>query len=508
MSHADDFLAKLTGGSFREWSREVVSEDPLRFSGRQAYSSRLAELQAEDPQAEAVRVGFATIGGHESAVICSDYDFMAGTLGVAAAERVARAFVVATASRRPVVGICRSGGTRMQEGTPAFIKMLSIGAAVSEHREAGLPYLSYLMDPAMGGALAAWGTQGHLVWAEPGASISLTGPRVVKAVIGETVPLDEISSEAAMKRGLVDDVVHPGDLARRIGEWMDIVVPPVEVLSRPEPPVPDEARAREHRDTWQSVIRSRSHDRPSIDSLLQAAGSPLIEIRGDRAGTDDRGLLAGFTKFRGEPAVAIGFRRPGGRGAEVSASGYRKAQRAVWIAEELGLPVVSFIDTRGTGAGARVEQEGLGHAVGTLIRQLLGIRAPTVSILMGEGAGAGAIALLAADTMIALEDSWLAPIAPEAGSAILFRNTDEAPRMARGQGADLKTLRDEGLIDLVLPEEPTVQQTCERLVDAVAWTLRRTSSIPPEERLLKRRVNVRSLARQHLIIRDPAPGAS
>ena len=507
MPHADDFLSKLTDGSFREWSREVVSEDPLGFSGRQDYASRLAELQAEDPQAEAVRVGFATIRGHESAVICSDYDFMAGTLGVASAERVARAFVVATASRRPVVGICRSGGTRMQEGTPAFIKMLSIGAAVSEHREAGLPYLSYLMDPAMGGALAAWGTQGHLVWAEPGASIALTGPRVVKAVVGETVPLDEISSEAAMERGLVDDLVHPDDLARRIGEWLDIVVPPI-APARPEPPAPDQARARRHPDTWQSVIRSRSPDRPSIESVLQAADSPLIEMRGDRAGKDDRGLLAGFTRFGGEPAVAIGFRRPGGRGAEVSPSGYRKAQRAVWIAEELGLPVVSFIDTRGTGAGAGVESEGLGHAVGTLIRQLLGVRVPTVSVLIGEGAGAGAIALLAADTMIALEDSWLAPIAPEAGSAILFRGVEEAPRMARGQGADVESLRAEGLVGMVLPEGATVQQTCEQLVHAVAWTLRRASSIPPEERLMKRRVNTRSLARQHLIIRDPSQGAS
>ena len=560
MSEVDVFLAKLTEGSFVEWSREVVTTDPLAFSDRHAYAARLAALQADDPLAEAVKVGFASIGGHDVAVVCSDYEFVAGTLGIAAAERVARAFVVATAARRPVIGICRSGGTRMQEGTPAFVKMLSIGAAISEHREAGLPFLSYLMHPAMGGALAAWGTQGQLVWASPGAAISVTGPRVVEAVTGRTVPLDEIVSEAALKRGLIDDIVHPDVLAPRIAEWLDIVIagtvnpagssgrsgssarllsPPAAVAGNPagssdssgssDPPgsssaasagsqagqragssgsslaSPAAAGREEQPDPWRSVLRSRAQDRPSVESVIEAADSPLIEIRGDRAGEDDRGLVAGFARFSGVPAVAVGFRRPEGRGSEVSPAGYRKAQRAVSIADELDLPLVSFIDTRGAGVGAEVEAAGLAHAVGTLIRELLGLRIPTVSVLIGEGSGAGAIALVAADVMIALEHAWLAPISPEAASAILFRDTEAAAQMARGQAADVEALQDEGIVDTIVPEGPTVAQTSVALADAVATALRKASSMPPEERLLTRRAAIRSLARQHLTIRESAP---
>lgn len=508
MSEADAFLAKLTGGSFREWSREVVTTDPLAFSDRHAYAARLAGLQADDPLAEAVKVGFADIGDHDVAVICSDYDFVAGTLGIAAAERVARAFVVATAARRPVIGICRSGGTRMQEGTPAFVKMLSIGAAISEHREAGLVYLSYLMHPAMGGALAAWGTQGQLVWASPGASISVTGPRIVEAVTGETVPLHEIASEAALERGLIDGIVHPDMLAPRIAEWLDIVSarsgnPAGSMRSPPVPPSPADPIGQP--DPWRSVLRSRAQDRPSIESVIEAADSPLIEIRGDRAGEDDRGLLAGFARFRGVPAVAVGFRRPGGRGSEVSPGGYRKAQRAVSIADELNLPLVSFIDTRGAGVGAEVEAAGLAHVIGTLIRELLGVRIPTVSVLIGEGSGAGAIALLAADATIALEHAWLAPIAPEAASAILFRGTDEAAQMARSQAANVEALQSEGIVDTIVPEGPTVAQTSAVLADAVARALQEASSVPPDERLLTRRAAIRSLARQHLTIREAPP---
>ncbi|MYB29315.1 MAG: hypothetical protein F4X38_09260, partial [Acidimicrobiaceae bacterium] len=225
----------------------------------------------------------------------------------------------------------------------------------------------------------------------------------------------------------------------------------------------------------------------------------------DRAGSDDRNLLAGFTSLGGEPAVAVGFRRPQGRGAEVSPGGYRKAQRAISIAEELGLPLVSFIDTKGAGAGIDEESEGLAHSVGSLIRELLGVRIPTVSVLMGEGSGAGAIALVAADSVIALENAWLAPIAPEAASAILFRSTERAAHMVRGQAADVAALRDEGLLDSVVPEGPTVAETSEMLVNAVASALRKTAAMPPEERLLARRANVRSLARQHLTIREAAP---
>ena len=508
MTGVESFLAELTGGTFREWSQEVVTADPLAFGEKQAYAARLARLQADDPLAEASRVGFGTIGSHEVALICSDYEFVAGTLGIAAAERVARAFGIATVARRPVISICQSGGTRMQEGTPAFIKMLSIGAAISEHREAGLPYLSYLMDPTMGGTLAALGTQGHLVWAAPGASISLTGPRVVEAVTGRPFPRDEISAEAGLRRGLVDDIVQPDELAPRITEWLDIVSPKVAAPAVPadrSAPAPVEAQAQRRPDAWRSVLRSRARHRPSIESVIEASGAPLVEIRGDRAGSDDRNLLAGFTSLGGEPAVAVGFLRPQGRGAEVSPGGYRKAQRAISIAEELGLPLVSFIDTKGAGAGIDEESEGLAHSVGSLIRELLGVRIPTVSVLMGEGSGAGAIALVAADSVIALENAWLAPIAPEAASAILFRSTERAAHMVRGQAADVDALQDEGLIDAIVPEGPTVAETSEALVNAVAGALRKTAAMPPEERLLARRANVRSLARQHLTIREPAP---
>ena len=543
-TEAEALLEQLSAGTFRELSREVLATDPLDFTDRLAYRARLARLQAEDPSAEAVRVGFAVIGGHDTVVVCSEYGFMAGTLGVAAGERVARAFVLATAARRPVIGICRSGGTRMQEGTPAFIKMLSIGAAISEHREAGLACLSYLMDPAMGGALAAWGTQGHLVWAEPGASIALTGPRVVEAVTAEHVPLDEISAEAALQRGLIDEIVPLDELAARATAWLDIAAPAgraqqhaptpqpaptpqrtSEPLGAPKPrPTPTPQRTPEpldaatprdvahpqpvHVDAWASVLRSRSGDRPSIETLIAAADSHLIEIRGDRSGRDDRGLITGFIQMRDHRVVTIGFRRPTGRGAEVEPCGYRKAHRAVAIAAELGLPLVSFIDTRGAGAGVEVESEGLADAVGTLIRELLRVRIPTVAVLVGEGAGAGAIGLLAADAIVALEHAWLAPIAPEAASAIVFRNTDEAAQMVRNQAADTASLQREGLVDMVVPEGPTVSCTSRRLVDAVAAELTAVGSLLASERLLRRRAGIRSLARQHLTIGAETSGVT
>lgn len=496
-----EFLEELTDGTFEEWAREVVSDDPLKFVGREPYGERLADLQRADPNSEAIRVGFAVIGGHDVALICSDFGFLAGTIGIAAAERIARLFIVATSFGRPVVGICRSGGTRMQEGTPAFVAMLSIAAAVSEHREAGLAFITYLMHPSMGGALASWGTQGQVVWAQAGAGISLTGPRVVEVVTGEKIPVEQISAETALRHGLVDDVFDLDEFPGRLRTCLDL-------LSANRFPV-DSARpggdvcTADQTDPWYSIMRSRDPDRPAISDVLACADSALITLRGDRTGLDDPGLTAGITSLVGHPCIVAGFVRPDGRGAQVSPAGYRKASRVIALADELELPFVSFLDTRGAGTGPAVEQSGLADIVGRLLRQLLSVRVPTVSVLMGEGSGAGALALLPADAVLALEHGWLAPIAPEAGSAILFRSPDEAALMARGQWGETAALHRLGVVQEVVRDRGQPATSAQAIVDAVGRALDRLSALDVDERLATRRVGTRSVNRELLTIRVP-----
>ena len=121
-------------------------------------------------------------------MLVGEFGFLAGSIGAAAADRLVAAIERATAEGLPLLAAPVSGGTRMQEGTPAFVQMIRISAAVAAHKAAGLPYLVYLRHPTTGGVMASWGSLGHVTVAEPGALVGFLGPRVYEALYGDAVP--------------------------------------------------------------------------------------------------------------------------------------------------------------------------------------------------------------------------------------------------------------------------------------------------------------------------------
>ena len=133
---------------------------------------------------------------------------------MAAAERITAAVARATAERLPLLASPSSGGTRMQEGTVAFLQMVKIAAAVELHKRAHLPYLVYLRHPTTGGVFASWGSLGHITVAEPGALIGFLGPRVYEHLYGERFPDGVQTAENLQRHGVIDAVV-PLDRAAR-----------------------------------------------------------------------------------------------------------------------------------------------------------------------------------------------------------------------------------------------------------------------------------------------------
>ena len=117
-----------------------------------------------------------------------EFGFLAGSIGVDAANRLVTAIERATAEGLPLLAGPISGGTRMQEGTPAFVQMVRISQAVMAHKAAGLPYLVYLRNPTTGGVMASWGSLGHVTVAEPGALVGLPGAAGVRSALRQAVP--------------------------------------------------------------------------------------------------------------------------------------------------------------------------------------------------------------------------------------------------------------------------------------------------------------------------------
>lgn len=439
-------------GSLEPWDTGLTAGDPLGFVDRRPYPDRLAEAAERAPGDEAVWTGRASIDGHACVVIASDFDFLAGTMGVAAGERIRRALDRAVEERLPVIGLPSSGGTRMQEGTPAFVQMAAVSAAVRRLRDARLPYLVYLRDPTTGGVLASWGSLGHVTFVEPGALIGLTGPRVIEAMTGQSLPEGIQRAEHLHAHGIFDRVVPRHELRECLATALDVLAP-----AAPAPPqaealeLPSDAEV----DPWRAVQRSRRTDRPGVRELIAACASQVTRLSGDGVGGRDDGCFAAIARVQGMPAVVVANDRPEGRrGLPMTAAGFRTARRAMGLADELRLPLVTVIDTEGADISAASEEQGLAAEVARCLAELSSLRVPTLSLLFGEGTGGGAIALLPADRVVACEHAWLSPIAPEGASEILHRSVDRAPELAASQAIVSTDLRAFGVVDVVVPDRP------------------------------------------------------
>ncbi len=220
--------AVLDSGSFRSWDSAPpdVPEDP-------EYARELARARAATGLDEAVLTGEGTVFGRRVAVVACEFDFLAGSIGVAAAERITSAVERATAQRLPLLASPSSGGTRMQEGTVAFLQMVKIAAAVTLHKRAHLPYLVYLRHPTTGGVFASWGSLGHITVAQPGALIGFLGPRVYEQLYGEPFPAGVQTAENLLRHGVIDGVVGLEALRPTLDRALTVIADPRPSHRRP-----------------------------------------------------------------------------------------------------------------------------------------------------------------------------------------------------------------------------------------------------------------------------------
>lgn len=482
--------AVLDTGSFTSWD-----EAPLRVA--EPGSEYAAELAAAAERAgtdESIVTGEGRIGGHRVAVVVGEFRFLAGSIGRAAAERVTAAFERAAAERLPLFAAPSSGGTRMQEGTPAFVTMVKISGAVAAFKAARLPYITYLRHPTTGGVLASWGSLGHVTVAEPGATIGFLGERVYEALYGEPFPQDVQVAENLYAHGLLDAVLPVEALTEIAGRFLDILAAPRELT--PVPDVPKEPLADVP--AWDSVTRSRRPERPGIRALLRLGASDVLPLFGTGAGEWDRSLFLALARFDGATCVVLGQdRRAEALEAPLGPSGLRVARRGMKLATELGLPLVSLIDTAGAALSKAAEEGGMAGEIARCIAELVTLPVPTVCVLLGQGTGGGALALMPADRVLAAQHSWLSPLPPEGASAILHRTTERAPELADQQRVRSLDLLRAGIVDRVVAEHPDAadepEAFCRRLAQAVRHELAELAALDDAARLTARHDRWRAL---------------
>jgi acetyl-CoA carboxylase carboxyl transferase beta subunit len=472
--------AVLDQGSFVSWDVE-----PLALPVSDSYARELSDAQAASGLDESVLTGEGRIFGRRVAVVVCEFSFLGGSIGVAAAERITAAVERATAERLPLLASPSSGGTRMQEGTVAFLQMVKIAAAVRLHKQAHLPYLVYLRNPTTGGVFASWGSLGHVTVAEPGALIGFLGPRVYELLYGEPFPSGIQTAENLQRHGVIDAVVDLDGLRGTLDRALTVIADAPEPLMEPQRfgPIPDVP-------AWDSVVASRRPDRPGVGHLLRHGATDLVLLSGTGQGEAATTLLA-LARFAGQPAVVLGQQRgSGGSEARVGPASLREARRGMALAAELRLPLVLVIDTAGPALSAEAEEGGLAGQIAQCLAELVTLDTPTVSVLLGQGSGGPALAMVPADRVLAALHGWLAPLPPEGASAIVFRDTAHAPELAAAQGIRSVDLLQSGIVDLIVPEDPDAAdepvEFSQRLSGAIAVEVHALREIPPTERLAAR----------------------
>lgn len=446
---AREAIALLTGATgfteHRPPPRPLPPDGPLGWSG---YDTARERASARTGEEESVVYGTGVVGDRACVLLSFEFGFLGGSLGRQTGDRLAAAYELALTRRLPLLALVATGGSRMQEGMVALTQLQRVAAASTRLRAAGLPQLAVVRDPTTGGGWATVGAGADVVLALPGAQIGFAGSRVRPADADPSA----YCAEGQFAAGQVDAVVPPDELAATVTHWLT-ALGPHDVPGAPPPPgtgpheplpaaapLPRPLSAASLPETGrEAVARARDPRRPRAEAYLADYFAVRLPLHGDRSGGTDPGLLCGFGLRADGSTVAYVAQC----GTATRPAGYRTAARTIRLADRLGVPVLTLVDTPGAANDAEAERAGAGAAVADAFAAIAAARVPVTTLVIGEGGSGGALALAAPDNTHVTVDSYFSVIAPELAAAILKRPSSET-----GATADQLRLRPQDLLEL------------------------------------------------------------
>ena len=482
--------------SFEEWEKDMEFVNPLEFKG---YEEKVKSLKEKTGLSEAVVTGKASIEGNPAVIAVCDGRFLMASMGQVVGEKITRAVERATKEQLPVIIFACSGGARMQEGIVSLMQMAKTAAALKQHSDAGLLYVSVLTDPTTGGVTASFAMLGDVILAEPKALIGFAGPRVIEQTIGERLPKGFQRSEFLLEHGFIDRIVERKEMRTVLANILQmhqnfkgsVTQSPIQTGEK-------ERQSVQEKDAWERVTISRKNDRPVGQDYIRTLFSDFLEFHGDRCYGDDPAIIGGIARFAGIPVTVIAQAKGKSTKENVahhfgmpSPEGYRKALRLMKQAEKFKRPILLFVDTPGAFCGIEAEERGQGEAIARNLFEMSSMKVPVLSVVIGEGGSGGALALAVADEVWMLENAIYSVLSPEGFASILWKDSkraSEAAEVMKLTAADLKKL---GVIEAVIAEpevytEETMQSVVFVLQKKITEFLDTHCNFSPEELAVQR----------------------
>ena len=212
---------------------------------------------------------------------------------------------------------------------------------------------------------------------------------------------------------------------------------------------------------WQTVQLARHAGRPRVGDYIAGLATEFVELHGDRAFRDDPAIVAGLGMVNGRPAALVGHAKGRDTRENIARNfgmpnpeGYRKALRVMHLAEKMGAPVITLIDTPGAYPGKEAEERGQSEAIARALLDMARLRTPIVTVITGEGGSGGALAIGLGDAVLILEHAIYSVISPEGCAAILWRDGSRGREAAQALRITAPDLVEFGIVDEVIPEPP------------------------------------------------------
>lgn len=471
--------------SFEEWNARMEISNPLDFPG---YEEKIIENKEKTKLDEAVITGSAKIEGMKLVIAVCDARFMMSSMGHNVGEKITYAIERAAKEKLPLVIFSCSGGARMQEGIISLMQMAKTSAALKKLHQAKQVYISVLTDPTTGGVTASFAMLGDIILAEPKALIGFAGPRVIAQTIGAKLPEGFQRAEFLLEHGFVDAIVERKDqrdmIARilRAYRYQKAYESPEEreALSKKR-----SGKSKEKKTAWESVLISRSAERPTAKDYIEGIFSEFTQLHGDRCFADDGALIAGIGFLNESPFMLIGQQK--GRNLKEnkirnfgmpSPEGYRKALRLMRSASDFGIPIICFVDTPGAFCGIEAEERGQGEAIARNLFEMSDLRVPVLSLIIGEGGSGGALAIAVSNEVWMLEHAIYSILSPEGFASILYKDAKKCKEAAQDMKITSEELLKLGIIEKIIPEdEPASMENLPKLIKRLEkefgeWILR------------------------------------
>lgn len=214
----------------------------------------------------------------------------------------------------------------------------------------------------------------------------------------------------------------------------------------------------------ENIYKARSKCRPVSSDYISALFTDFVEFHGDRRFGDDPSILAGIAMFGDRPVTVIGIEKGKDTADKIKRNfgavhpeGYRKALRLMKQAEKFHRPVICLVDTAGAACDVEAEERGQGQAIAENLYEMMTLRTPVVSIVIGEAGSGGAIALAVADEVWMLERAYYSVVSPEGCASILWKDSGQAGRAAEALKLDAASLLSLEIIEKIIPEDDSYE---------------------------------------------------